>query len=132
MAQTAASDSAFARCNLSTRAKIDISVIYGKGNFKDVYQGLYTSGPREGERCVAKVMKKDSNNIAAYEMELEIAGRAQRIIDKFNAAKIINKTISVNRPEVWRFEDESDLPGQRCILEPLLDMWDKFNSQTGA
>ena len=126
--------SAYARFNESTRAKIDTSAPIGTGSFKYVYQGLYVAGPKEGERCVIKILKdSDEMVMKAFDCELDIVHKAQRMITKFNESGFINQTIYLNKPEVWTFEQDCDpaWAGKKCLCEPLIDGYVRFNSNTG-
>jgi len=64
--------------------------------------GRYTSGPRQGERCVGKEFKSGSVFEEHYfEEELNIVSHSQSIIDDFHAAWVTNRTIVMNTPSVW-------------------------------
>jgi Alpha-kinase family len=130
-ASAPAAAAAFACVNASTRSKVDVSSLFAEGGFKYVYHGVYTSGPREGERCVAKIMKEDPFDANAFKLDLDIATRAQVIVDKFNKAELVSRPIYLNRPEIWMFEPESDLPDVMCFTEPLIHNYIKFNTNTG-
>lgn len=110
----------YARDNRSSRAKVDTETLYAQGAFKYVYLGVYTEGPRHGQRCVVKVMKDDANLSQALDIELEINRKTQQIIDAFNAQNIIDKKILLNRPEVWEWEEDMDNAGTMCIAEPII------------
>ena len=100
-----------------------------------VYQGVYVSGPNEGERCVAKLMIQ--NDDAAMEedfaIELDVVAEARRIVQLFNEGGFIDHQIYVTEPEIWRFDDacEARWRGRLCLVEPLILDYTRFNSNTG-
>lgn len=53
---------------------------------------------------------------------------AAKIIDSFNHSGIISSLIQLNHPEIWSFTDP---PHAKILVEPFIDNWVKFNSNTG-
>jgi len=102
--------------------------IFAEGTFKIVYTGTYTNGPRKGEAYVWKQFKAGRGFEDYYfDEELAIVECAQRIIDDFQAARIIDRVILLNTPEVWE-----QLPdGSLGLVEPMIENFEKFNSNTG-
>lgn len=116
----------YARQNNSTKALID-NQLYATGTCKNVRRGHYTQGPRAGQPCVAKEFKTGSVFADHYfAEELTILARAQRIVDGWHAARVIDRRIVLNTAEIW------DSPGGRKVLvEPFIHGYAKFNSNTG-
>ena len=117
------------RANSSTRAVIVNDKTFASGIFKEVWKGIYTDGPRKGEFCAVKEFKTGSVFEEHYfQEELSIVERTQRIIDDFAAAKVIeNGRIFLNTPEIWIFDDTKE----KCLTEPMIQNFEKFNSNTG-
>ncbi|KAK6357589.1 hypothetical protein TWF718_001897 [Orbilia javanica] len=122
----------YSRTNNSTRASIDTSEIFGSGTFKNVYAGTYTSGSRKGQPCVAKEFKSGCVVEEHYfDEELNICAKAQKIIDEFNDAEIMNQPIYLNTPEIWTYTRGCSKGGQKTLLEPMIQNFEKFNSNSG-
>jgi hypothetical protein len=116
------------RTNNATKATIDTSSIFARGTFKNVWQGRYTKGIRTGQKCVAKEFKTGSVFEAHYfEEELNVISRAQKIIDNWHNASIINQRIILNTPEIWTYIES----GVKNLVEPMIENFEKFNSNTG-
>jgi hypothetical protein len=119
-----------ARTNDAWRARIQQGRIYASGSFKNVWEGTYTEGPGSGQRCVAKEFKAGSVYEDHYfEEEMNIIRRSQAIVDDSDAAGVLgnNRRILLNTPSVWT----SDLSEQKALVEPMIDNFEKFNSNTG-
>jgi hypothetical protein len=116
------------RKNRATFAVIDRSSIFASGANMHVYKGTYTRGKRKGEACVSKVFKTGSVFEDAYfDAELKVVDEALAIIEKFNADRIINRTILINIPEIWEYTSDSE----KNLVEPFIVNFEKFNSNTG-
>lgn len=118
------------RTNDATNANIDKTRIFASGTFKDVWAGVYTGGARQGQRCVAKEFKTGSVYEDHYfEEEMRTIRRTTKIVDDFEAAGVIAEggRILVNTPAIWEYEDT----GHKCLTEPMIDNFEKFNSNTG-
>jgi len=116
------------RTNNATLALIDKSEIFAEGTFKNVWRGEYTEGARAGQECVSKEFKTGSVYENHYfNEELAIISRAQRVIDAWHIANIINRRIILNTPEVWVYTES----GHKNLVEPMIDNYEKFNSNTG-
>ncbi|KAG4438838.1 hypothetical protein IFR05_005678 [Cadophora sp. M221] len=116
--------------NNSTEAVIDTGAIFASGSFKNVWTGTYTAGARRGQRCVAKEFKTGSVYEASYfEEEMNIIRCTQDIIDDFDNAGVLGtgRLILLNTPEIWTYE----LSQKKHLLEPMIDNFEKFNSNTG-
>jgi hypothetical protein len=120
-----------ARRNLSSSAEFEAQVI-ASGNFRHVARGRYTSGKRRGRLCVCKWFKPQyrSYESAFFEHDIEAVDKAQDIIDDFNAECIIDDTIYLNHPEVWR-PSKGPHAGKRLLVEPWIPHYERFNSNTG-
>lgn len=115
------------RVNNATRARIE-PYTFAEGTFKIVQRGVYTRGARAGQRCVSKEFKTGSVYEDYYfEEELSIIARAQRIIDSWHDADIIDRRILLNTPEIW----ENMESGCKNLVEPMIENFEKFNSNTG-
>lgn len=124
-----------ARKNLSTTAQFEQSDLdnpFAQGAFRYVAIGKYTSGPRNNEKCVCKWFKTGvvyENHY--YDTDIKVSHEAVKLIDEWNNAKLIDKTVQMNMPEVWVFVKESSRPGQKFMEEPFIDNYQKFNSNSG-
>lgn len=118
---------AYSRENLSSKALIDRSRIYAAGTFKNVWRGEYTSGSRAGQKCVSKEFRSGSifENYG-FQEELDISFCTQNIIDKWNCAKIVERDIMLNTPEIWNAPN-----GRKSLVEPFIENFEKFNSNSG-
>lgn len=122
------------RWNNASRATVERYRLFGEGSFKHVYRGTYTAGERTGEACVVKEMKSGSTWMATvFDNEIEVVNRAVDIIEQFNNAGIISRRILMNRPEVWCYDDTADrtIAGASILVEPLIENFEKFNSNSG-
>lgn len=122
-----------ARNNLSDAASVHDSAVYARGAFKLVYKGTYTSGPRQGEACAVKEFKSGSVYESHYfQTEMDVIDTAMRIIDNFNKSNTINRHIYLNQPAIWQYSEGSGpKQGQKALVEPFIDNFQKFNSNTG-
>jgi hypothetical protein len=118
----------FARKNDATKANVHCAVMHASGAFKNVYKGVYTIGERQGEQCVAKRFKSGSVFENAYfDVELKVVAKSLEIINNFNNDGLIDKPIWLNEPTVWEFEESKE----KVLVEPFIDNFEKFNSNTG-
>jgi hypothetical protein len=121
----------FGRKNNALKAEIDLSKIYASGGFKNVYKGKYTDGERKGQECVTKVFKTGSvYEESFFASELKVVAKALQIINRFNSDRIIDKEIWLNEPTVWTFIN-GHLINSKALTEPMIDNFEKFNSNTG-
>ncbi|KAE8547809.1 hypothetical protein EYB25_009602 [Talaromyces marneffei] len=119
---------------LSIFKNSDLNKPFAQGTFRWVAKGKYLSGPRKGQRCVAKWFK----NGAVFSddffcLDIKAVDKALEIVDRFNQLHIINKVIKINMPAVWRFDDdcEEDWAGQMALCEPYIHNYQKWNSNNG-
>lgn len=116
------------RENDSTRANINAQFIFGTGQFKLVYKGVYTQGSRTGQECVAKVFKTGSvYEDSFFAHELAVVQKALQIIQRFNDANLINRKIILNQPAIWEYEHDNS----KVLIEPMIVNFQKFNSNSG-
>ncbi len=122
----------FARENHSWHSEIDLSYVYAQGAFKNVYKGKYTNGPRKKQACVCKLFKSGSVFKDAYfANELKVVDKALEVVNRFNKVRFINKSIWLNQPAIWTFEKGSSRAGEKNLIEPMIENFEKFNSNTG-
>ena len=126
------------RWNISSTAHVYTDKIFSDGSFKNVYRAKYTEGQRAGEACVAKEMKSGSTWMASvFDNELKVVSRAVDIIEQFNNARVISRRILMNRPSVWQYDQHypewraQGIAGASVLVEPLIENFEKFNSNSG-
>jgi hypothetical protein len=129
------SDSRFntARENESSKSVLYMNELVGEGAFRNVVPGEYTSGHRRGQQCVGKFFKSGAVfEDIFFEQDIRAVDKALDIITSWNQAGIINKQIRLNKPGVWHMTDrDSEYYGQRLLIEPYIEDYIKFNSNTG-
>ncbi|KAI4859329.1 kinase-like protein [Hypoxylon rubiginosum] len=124
------------RYNISSSATIPNSELnspFAEGAFRWVAKGTYTSGSRSGQTCVAKFFKTGAVFEADYfTLDIKAVNKALEIVNRFNELNIVNKSVKINVPAVWTFDDNSgEWAGQRMLIEPFIQNYQKFNSNTG-
>jgi len=98
-----------------------------EGECRYVARGEYTGG-LSGEACVVKWFKTGAVfEETFYEKDLKAVEKAAEIINAFNLCGVIDGSIKINRPGVWRKETDQ----QKMLVEPMLPNFRKFNSNTG-
>ena len=123
------------RYNRSTRAEFTYYALnhpFAEGSFRHVAKGVYTTGERQGEPAVCKWFKKGF----VYEEEffskdIKAVDKALHIVDNWNKSSFIGKTIRLNIPEVWVFEDGGKFGRSKVLQEPFIENYKKFNSNSG-
>lgn len=116
-----------------TFTSLALQIPFGEGSFRYVAKGRYVKGDRAGQACVAKWFKTGSVFEDSYfENDLKIFQKAYTIIHRFNALHIIDKTVRLNKPEVWVWADDCSIAtaGAKHITEPFIQDYQKFNSNT--
>ena len=110
-----------------TRISVNIKYIFAEGSFKYCTEGLYTGGIRAGQECVAKWFKEDNDFDQEYfARDLDAIDQSTRIIAMWNKAAIVpGVKINLNVPEIWV------VGGRKCMVEPFIVGFTKFNSNTG-
>ena len=104
---------------------------FAEGAFRLVYKGKYTEGRRKGQPCVCKVFKTGAVMEDAYfAADIKAVEKALHLVDQWNSQKFINRTIKVNRAQIWSFY-EGRHKGQKNLVEPFIQNWEKFNSNSG-
>jgi hypothetical protein len=103
--------------------------LYASGGFKNVFKGVYATGPAIGQPCVHKVFKSGAvYESAFFDVEMLLVKTATEIIDLWNDASFIKETIYLTQPSIWVFYPGSEYEGQRVLVEPYLSNFQKFNS----
>ena len=121
-----------ARHNNATEASVDMQAIFASGGFKDVYRGIYTKGNRTGQLCVHKCFRSGAvYENSFFDHELDVVTKAMEIINKFNAENVVNPTVYLNQPEIWKVKEGSSFAGQKVIVEPMIKNFVKYNSNSG-
>ena len=125
----------YARKNNATQARVDTNYVWNEGSFKVVYKGRYTRGERAGQPCVCKMLRGTDHDPYAesiFDEELEIVRKSQDILDKFNAEGCVDRKVYLNEPEVWTFSEEAGTwAGKKALVEPMIENFEKFNSNSG-
>jgi len=116
-----------------SQSKCKCRTYLASGTHRHVYTGPYTAGPRTGQEAVKKVFKTGSVfEESFFAKDLETVEKAGKLIAKFNAEKLISKTIKLNKPEVWRTLGVPKESSPKCLVEPkITGEYVKFNSNTG-
>jgi hypothetical protein len=120
-----------ARENLSsssTCSRQDLDYPFAQGSFRWAAQGVYTNGPRCNQPCVWKWFKQGSVFAADYfRFDIKAVEKAIQVVGDFNAARVIDAPITINRATVWTEESS----GEKYLVEPFIKHWRKFNSNSG-
>ena len=127
------SGSQTARRNNATEASIDnLDHPFAQGAFRWVQKGRYTAGQRVGQACVCKWFKSGCTfEEIFYSDDIKASEKATHIVEQWNQQHFINKKIQLNQPEVWTFKQGSRYAGQKHLIEPFIENWQKFNSNSG-
>lgn len=110
---------------------------FASSAFRWVAKGTYNRGARKGQACVAKWFKTGAVFEADYfALDIKAVDKALEIVNRFNQLNILDKTVKINVPAVWTFDedDEDDADswaGQKFLCEPFIQNYRKFNSNTG-
>ncbi|KAK2590909.1 hypothetical protein QQS21_011407 [Conoideocrella luteorostrata] len=125
------------RFNNASSASIPISALerpFAQGAFRWVAKGSYNSGLRCGQACVAKWFKTGAVFSKDYfALDIKAVDKALEIVNAFNELGVVNKVVKINVPEVWRSASGShaEWAGQNLLIEPFIQNYQKFNSNTG-
>lgn len=86
-------------------------------------------GSRTGQACVKKVFNDEYERYEDdfFNRDMEIVDKVLRIISQFNSADIIPEVVRLNVPDIWT----DPYSGQRMLVEPFIDNYRKFISNTG-
>lgn len=127
---------ATARTNDATEASFsdwDLEHPFAEGAFRWVAKGVYTAGPRRGEPCVCKWFKNSglSYEEKYFQHDIKAVDKAMELISQWNQARIVDRRIQMNRPEVWTFKRGSTFAKRKVLQEPHIHNWQKFNSNSG-
>lgn len=103
-------------------------VPFAEGSFKLAYLGVYTDGPRRGERCVSKVpIPRSVFGRADFGDDMNIIRLTEIIIDAWNVKRLSPWPIVLSKPEIWIFHPT----GEECLVEPYIRNFRKFNTNSG-
>ncbi|KAL6881152.1 kinase-like protein [Trichoderma novae-zelandiae] len=125
------------RYNSSNDARLSYYALrnpIAEGSFRWVAKGSYTSGPRRKQACVAKWFKTGAVFSDDYfKYDILAVDKALEIVNRFNQLDVIDKEVKINVPRVWTFNDdcEEEWVGQKALVEPYIQNYQKFNSNTG-
>ncbi len=124
------------RQNVSTTSSIDQCELdnpFAEGSFRWVGKGQYTSGVRNGQCAIHKWFKSGTVFEATFfAKDIKANDKATHIIQQFNCARFLKEAIRINQPEVWTFTDGCPQCGQKVLVEPFIDEYQKFNSNSGC
>ena len=119
----------FSRTNDAEKATVNRQVVHSTGAFKKVHLGNYTEGKRTGQKCVSKEFKTGCVFEDAYfANEMKVVAKSLDIITNYNNASLIDRAITLNTPSIWSYEDKTL---GKCLVEPFIENFHKFNSNTG-
>ncbi|KAH6628427.1 kinase-like domain-containing protein [Chaetomium tenue] len=123
------------RYNQSNKADFDEDDLenpFASGAFRWVARGVYTSGARSGQACVLKWFKTGVVFEDEYfALDIKAVDKALEIVNRFNELNMVNKTVKINVPAVWVFQKTCSRAGQKALVEPFIQNYKKFNSNTG-
>lgn len=96
-------------------------------------RGKYINGPRHGQACVCKWFKKGHTKYDEFfTADIDAMHKAVEIVQRWNRERWIDgMSIKVNVPEVWQFQEGCKYAGCKALLEPYIQNFRKFNSNTG-
>ncbi len=121
------------RYSHSSRAVLDGADLedpFADGTFRWVAKGTYTSGQRDGQACVLKWFKTGAVFSADYfTLDIKAVDKALEIVNRFNQLNILDRSVKINVPAVWQFDDSR--AGEKALVEPFIENYQKFNSNTG-
>jgi hypothetical protein len=120
-----------ARENHSDECFVNLDTLYARGAFKLVYKGTYSSGPRKDEEAAVKVFASGGvYENSFFQSEMDVINASMNIIEQYNKAGVIDRHIYLNQPTIWTFTGGSRV-GQKALVEPFIENFQKFNSNTG-
>lgn len=116
-----------ARTNDGAKAEFE-QAVYAQGSFRNVWRGRYTSGRRTGQHCVRKRFKPEFAALeAAYQTaDQRVVSETIAIVDAYNREDLLDKVVRVNQTALWK-----DTDGKMSEVEPFIEGWTKFNSNSG-
>ncbi|KAK4243486.1 kinase-like domain-containing protein [Corynascus novoguineensis] len=133
----AAQQSDAGRYNLSSRASYTDDALenpFASGAFRWVAKGTYTEGPRQGQASVLKWFKTGAVFEDDYfALDIKASSKALEIVNRFNQLGVVDKTVKINVPNVWVFNDDAGpLSRQKGLSEPFIQNYQKFNNNTAT
>jgi hypothetical protein len=117
-----------ARKNDLSRCDFNFTRVDSRGSFRLVTFGRYTGGKRTGQIAVAKWFQQKYKNISDqfFSSDMMNVEKCLQLLTSWNAEKYIDKTIRLNIPERMTKPN-----GVHYIVEPYIEDFKKFNSNTG-
>ena len=118
-----------ARENDASESTTDWTKAIGEGQFRKVFKGEYTVGPRTGQAQVSKVFKDGTEAFedSFFAHDVALCEKSINIVDAFNKVKKFASMVQVCKAEIWIRKKTK----QRLLSEPFLSNFQKFNSNTG-
>ena len=129
------------RTNNASRANCkpyDLQHPFASGAFRWVAKGKYTRGANKGKPCVFKWFQ-DVNTQNIYQErffaeDIKAVDKSVEIVDMFNKENIIQLPVKMCIPAVFKwamdgYEDHKK--GTLCLVEPFIENFQKFNSNSG-
>lgn len=116
------------------RVAIVTNELYKKGTYWGLLRGEYVAGPRSGQKCVCKVMRSgDPEHDRLFDFHRQHTIRVHKQIRAFNDASIYGLPVALNEAAVYELPEEAGprLQGVKALVEPYLEPFVKFNSNTG-
>ena len=119
-----------ARRNHSRHATFDAEP-FAEGSFKRCFRGEFNEGARSGQPCVVKFFRDRSVFESSYfAAEMSVVDKTLELLSQWNGARFIAQKVRLNKPEVWTVDSGSRV-GERNLVEPFIESFAKFNSNTG-
>lgn len=117
-----------ARRNEDCKCEFDFTKVHSRGSFRLVTYGRYVGGRRTNQIAVAKWFQKEYRNMSDefFTSDLEAVDKCLQLVKSWNGENIIVDTIRLNIPQ--RMTKSS---GVQYIVEPFIENFQKFNSNTG-
>ena len=118
------------RLNGGGRCRMLSEYPFAEGTFKLCWKAEYLDGFRRGETAIIKQFKEGCVYEDYYfHEEMIIIGITEKIAEAFNKAKILggDRLVRVSRPDIAT----SVNTGAKALVEPYIDMFEKFNSNSG-
>lgn len=104
---------------------------FAEGSFKQCFLGTYDEGARSGQACVVKFFRDRAVfESSFFDAEMSVVAKSLELLSQWNGARFISQKVRLNEPEIWVVE-AGECTGQRCLIEPYIEGFAKFNSNSG-